>query len=308
MPAPRPIVSARILTARTYLNRVIRRPDTSSFGLAQPPARHLAEGREGAGRRQGALAIGANCTAGHSRQGARARAAGARHACGLAEGEAAAAPDRSLCPHRLQGCSRGSLAEGIGDGEDRVWHGRQIPRRSRRSRNGMWNRWPPARPACWPKPNGPRIAALAFEGWDTHARGARAAVAAADGPLGHPLPPSSASSGPAWKDTRRDHRGHRVRPYRPHQRHRRDRSRRNRARRCSSRAAPCAAAGSNVLPIGRASGRTSLRDGRDLAGHLPFHAGGHQGHCRRPAGRLPACALGSRCFSGLRGGWRRSEV
>ena len=99
--------------------------------------------------------------------------------------------------------------------------------------------------------DGPRIGALAFDGWDTHAD-----EGAAHGRLSRAArrarwrasPRSRPAWATAWKRNRRRGR-HRVRPHRAHQRHRGHRSRHRRRWRCSPAARSRAAASS---PTGRA--------------------------------------------------------
>ena len=141
----------------------------------------------------------------------------------------------------------------------------------------------PMRPAPPPKflarDDGPRIGALAFDGWDTHAN-----EGAANGRLARPARRArrraSRRSRPAWatgveRDRRRGR--HRVRPHRAHQRHRRHRSRHRHGRAARRR---------------RAQGRP--RD-RRLAGRRRARTSTRAATSSRP----PTCAPCSRACCGI---------
>ena len=74
--------------------------------------------------------------------------------------------------------------------------------------------------------DGPRIAALAFDGWDTHANegGPVGRLAQLLAGLDGALAEFESGLGARWRDTGRGRR-HRIRPHRAHQRHRRHRPR-----------------------------------------------------------------------------------
>ena len=72
------------------------------------------------------------------------------------------------------------------------------------------------------QPDGPRVGALALDGWDTHNNEgiAQGRLSQLLGSLDGALAAIETNMGPAWRETVVAL-GHRVRPHRPHQRHRR---------------------------------------------------------------------------------------
>jgi uncharacterized protein (DUF1501 family) len=141
--------------------------------------------------------------------------------------------------------------------------------------------------------DGPRVAALAFDGWDTHANegGPVGRLAQMLGGLDGAFAEFESGLGERWRDTA-DRRRHRVRPHRAHQRHRRYRSRHRhdraaRGRRGKGRARDCGLAGPE--------GREPLYEGRDLKPTMDVR-GVLKGVLRDQSRPQRARAGGRRCF------------
>ena len=113
--------------------------------------------------------------------------------------------------------------------------------------------------------DGPRIAALSFDGWDTHANegGATGRLAQLLGGLDSAFEAFEQGLGARWKETD-DRRRHRVWPNRPHQRHHRNGSR-HRHDRASDRRRRKGRPGDRGLA--GVEGRAALRAPRSQADH-----------------------------------------
>ena len=144
------------------------------------------------------------------------------------------------------------LEERIGPRRDRARrrHGRMAPTEGRRCRRASPRRCAPISPrrparrrSSSRAPDGPRIGALAFDGWDTHVN---------EGADQRPARDAARRARRRARGGRDEHGrglardrgrgGHRVRPHRAHQRHRRHRSRHRARSRCSPAARSRAAA------------------------------------------------------------------